>query len=49
MVFITVLLFLEDLLAMLEVLGSVSMKPSDFRELMGLVKPTKDGEKVSDD
>ncbi len=39
--------FSENLLVMLEVLGSVSMKPGDFREFMGLVKPSVDGEKVS--
>ena len=32
---------------MLEVLGSVSMKPEDFREFMDLVKPSVDGDNVS--
>ena len=42
-----IVFFSENLLVMLEVLGSVSMKPSDFREFMGLIKPVDDEPKVS--
>ena len=38
----------ENLLVMLEVLGSVSMKPGDFREFMSLVKPSVDGKNICD-
>ena len=41
------IIFSENLLVMLEVLGSVSMKPSDFREFMGLIKPVDGEPKVS--